>query len=102
MKKHQFVKNNCNCDKRASYYSCIHCAAMEYASPDELMHLDIYRATCPAVGAPLVEPAEKFKASMGGTFDCLSPDFATYFVDGGPENPEIPEDGTAAASGETS
>ena len=95
MKKHQFAKNNCNCDKRASYYSCIHCGAMEYAGADELRHLDIYRATCSAEGAPLVEPAEKFKASMGGTFDCLAPDFDTHFAEGGPERPDIPDNNAA-------
>ena len=76
MRKHQFVKNDCNCDKRATYYTCVHCGGMEYAGQEEITSLDVFRATCSSPDAPMVQPAEKFKASMGGAFNCLAPEGA--------------------------
>ena len=76
MKKHQFTKADCNCDKQATYYTCIHCGGMEYASEAEVEALDMFRATCSAAGAPMVSPTEKFKATMGGTVNCLAPEGA--------------------------
>lgn len=75
MRKHQYVKNDCQCERRATYFTCRHCGAVEYAAPDELRHLDTLRATCTSPEAPLVPPTEKFSASLGGTFDCLAPDW---------------------------
>ncbi len=76
MRKHQFIKSDCKCERRATYFVCRHCGAVEYAATDELRHLELLRATCTSDEAPLVQPAEKFRASMGGAFDCLAPDYA--------------------------
>ena len=72
MRKHQFAKADCACGKRASYFVCRFCGAVEYASPAELRELDTLRATCTAPDAPFAPPAEKMAAAMGGFFDCLA------------------------------
>ena len=74
MRKHQFVKADCNCDKRATYYTCAHCGGMEFAGQAEIETLDVFRATCSSPQAPMVSPTEKFKGGMGGTFNCLAPE----------------------------
>ncbi len=74
MRKHQFVKKNCACGKRATAFVCRFCGAMEYASPAELRELDALRATCTSSDAPFAPPAETMAAAMGGFFDCLAPE----------------------------
>lgn len=72
MRKHLFVKADCACGKRATYFVCRFCGAVEYASPVELRELDALRALCTAPDAPLVPPVEKMAAAMGGAFCCLA------------------------------
>ena len=78
MKKHQCVKSDCNCVRRATYFKCKHCGTIEYCSQREIQTLDAHRATCTDPAAPEAPPTEKFKSMMGGTFDCLAPDFETW------------------------
>lgn len=78
MKKHQFVKTDCNCPKRATFFTCKHCGTVEFCGFDEVQHLDMYRATCLGDGAPEATPAEAFKSKMGGTVNCLAPDYETW------------------------
>lgn len=78
MRKHQFVKEDCNCVRKASYFRCKHCGAMEYKSLREIRALGSVQASCSCLEAPQVPPQEVFKGLMGGTFDCLSPDYETY------------------------
>lgn len=74
MRKHEFVKMDCMCQKRATHYVCRHCGAMEYASPQELRHLPTVRARCESPKAPECNPQEQFKSMFGGTYDCLAPE----------------------------
>jgi len=78
MKKHQYVKKDCNCRHRATKFVCKHCGAVEQCSYDEIRNLDSYRALCTGDDAPAAPPAEAFKAKIGGGFDCLAPDFETW------------------------
>jgi hypothetical protein len=78
MKKHQFVKSDCNCPRRATFFKCKHCGSLEYCGIEEVRHLDAYRATCTHADAPEASPAESFKSKMGGTIDCLAPDYETW------------------------
>ncbi len=78
MKKHQFVKTDCNCAQRATYFTCKFCGTVEYCSQREIRALDALRAVCTSLEAPDVPPVEKFRTAMGGTFDCLAPDFETW------------------------
>ena len=77
MRKHKYIKSDCNCERRATYFTCRHCGAVEYAGTDELRHMETLRATCTSLEAPVVQPAEKFRSGMGGSFDCLAPDYST-------------------------
>ena len=36
------------------------------------------QATCTSPDAPDVPPQDAFKGMLGGTFDCLAPDYETY------------------------
>ncbi len=78
MKKHQFVKVDCNCARRATNFRCKHCGVMEYCGAREIQALDSHRASCGSPDAPDIPPAEKFRAMMGGAIDCLAPDFETW------------------------
>lgn len=78
MKKHQFVKQDCNCLKRATYFTCKHCGTIEYCGIDEIRTLPGNRAACSSQMAPDVPHAESFKCKLGGTLDCLAPDYATW------------------------
>lgn len=51
---------------------------MEYKSKAEIQTLHINQAECKSPNAPAPSPQEKFKAILGGTFDCLAPDFEDY------------------------
>lgn len=75
MKKHQFVKADCECSRRATVFTCKHCGLMEYSSPEELRNMEALKAVCTGDSAPDADPVEAFKGKMGGTFDCLSPDY---------------------------
>jgi len=81
MKKHQFVKEDCNCSRRATYFRCKFCQSMEYKSPQEIRALNSAQATCPSPNALAVPAQEAFKGLLGGTFDCLAPDYETYMRD---------------------
>ena len=78
MKKHQFVKVKCNCRHKETNFVCKHCDVMEYGSYDEIRNLDVYRALCTGVDAPLASYVEKLKAKKGGGFDCLASDFDSW------------------------
>lgn len=84
MRKHQFAKADCKCTRKATFFKCVHCGAMEMLSPEEVRALDKQRAECPAVSAPAVPAGEAFKAGFGGRLDCLAPDWETYFKDAPP------------------
>ena len=81
MKKHQFVKEDCNCSRKATYFRCKFCHSLEYKSPQEIRTLNSTQATCTSPEALAVPPHEAFKGLLGGTFDCLAPDFETYYRD---------------------
>lgn len=81
MKKHQFVKADCNCLRRATYFTCKYCGTVEYCSLQEIKTLNLYRATCKSDKAPDASHAEEFKSKFGGTIDCLAPDFETWEKD---------------------
>jgi len=51
---------------------------MEYKSQHELRALNAEQAKCPSPNAPAVPPHMAFKGMLGGTFDCLAPDYETY------------------------
>ena len=76
MKKHEFVKMNCECTRRTSVYTCKHCGEMEYASPEQLRSLELLKAACTGSGAPEISALEALRGKLDGTFDCLSPDHA--------------------------
>lgn len=78
MRKHQFIKVDCMCQKRASNYICRYCGAMEYAGVRELRHLPQMRARCDSPDAPECSQQERFKSMFGGTFDCLAPDHDSH------------------------
>lgn len=78
MRKHQFVKVDCQCMRRATHLKCKHCGAMEYRSLDEARRMTVGQAECPAPEAPEVPAQERFRAVMGGAIDCLAPDHASY------------------------
>lgn len=80
MRKHQFVKTNCNCLRNATYLKCKFCGAMEYCGPDEVRELTVEQAECSSSLAPEVSKVDLFKSKLGGTFDCLSPDYETFEV----------------------
>lgn len=84
MRKHQFAKADCKCLRKATYFKCVHCGAMEMLSPDEVRSLDKARAACPAATAPQAAPSEAFRAGFGGRVDCLAPDWETRFADAPP------------------
>ena len=75
MKKHQFVKANCDCHHRVTVFTCKYCGEMEYASIDEIQHMGAIEATCTGEEAPIADPVEVFLQYKGGTFNCLSPDY---------------------------
>ncbi len=83
MNKHQFVKENCDCMRRATRFVCKHCGALEYRSERELKRLTLAQAECDDPAAPRLSAKERFKGQMGGAVDCLSPDFETYMKDSG-------------------
>lgn len=78
MRKHQFVKTDCNCLRKATYLKCKHCGAMEYGSPQEVRMFSLEQATCSSPEAPEVPKVEVFKCKMGATLDCLAPDYETW------------------------
>ncbi|MDL2207587.1 hypothetical protein LJB82_02565 [Desulfovibrio sp. OttesenSCG-928-M16] len=81
MKKHQFVKHDCNCPRRATYFVCKHCGEVEHGSPEDMRCMDAYHATCISAEAPNALPGEVFKSKMGGYIDCLAPDYASWAND---------------------
>ncbi|MBG0775216.1 MAG: hypothetical protein H0S85_02115 [Desulfovibrionaceae bacterium] len=83
MRKHQFVKTDCECLKRATRFVCKHCGVMEYRSARELKALSAVQAACDHPDAPAVPPREAMRARFGGTIDCLAPDWETYMRDSG-------------------
>lgn len=72
MRKHQFVKKDCKCARRATNWVCRLCGAPEYGSVQEMHRLVAARARCEHPDAPLASPEERFKGLLGGTFDCLA------------------------------
>ncbi len=72
MRKHQYVKEDCNCSRKATYYRCKFCGELEYKSPRELQRLNSTQASCSSPNAPEVPAHESFKGMLGGTFDCLA------------------------------
>lgn len=78
MRKHQFVKVNCNCLRRATHFKCKHCGTMEYKSQAEVQALPLTQAECDSPAAPNPTAQEKFKSMLGGAFDCLAMDFESY------------------------
>ena len=78
MRKHQFVKTNCNCLRKATYLTCKFCGTVEYCSFKEAQALSLEQATCESPNAPEVPNAVYFKARMGGSLDCLAPDYETW------------------------
>ena len=93
MKKHQFVKEDCNCSRRATYFRCKFCGSMEYKSAHELQALNSVQAACSSPDAPEVPPQDAFKGMLGGTFDCLAPDFETYLRNAPPAQARREEQG---------
>lgn len=88
MRKHQFVKDNCNCTRNATFFRCKFCREVEYKSAKELRRLSTAQATCASLDAPEVSQKEVFMGLIGGTFDCLAPDFETYMQEFCKVNPE--------------
>ncbi len=80
MKKHQYVKEDCNCSRRATYFRCKYCGEVEYKSQREVQRLNSTQAKCSSPDAPEAPPQEVFKGMLGGCFDCLASDFSTYSV----------------------
>lgn len=78
MKKHQFIKTDCNCPRRATYFTCRHCGVIEHGSIDEIRGMSAMRAVCTGEDAPDASPVESFKSKMGGVVDCLAPDYDTW------------------------
>lgn len=78
MRKHQFVKKDCACTRQATHFECKYCGTPEYRSAHELMRLTKVQAQCDHPDAPLAQPGEKFKAAMGGYFNCLATDYESY------------------------
>lgn len=90
MKKHQYAKQDCNCLRRATYFVCKHCGAVEFCSVDEVKTMPSSRAFCTSSDAPDVGHAECFKCRLGGTLDCLAPDFETWDRDRRARGEEVP------------
>jgi len=78
MKKHQFVKGDCNCPRTATFFRCKFCQELEYKSAREIQRLNATQAECSSPDAPEVPAHEAFLGQIGATFDCLAPDFETY------------------------
>ncbi len=78
MRKHQYTKEDCNCSRKATYFRCKFCNEVEYKSMGEIRRLNSTQANCESPQAPEVPPQEVFKGMLGGTFDCLAPDFETF------------------------
>lgn len=78
MRKHQFIKEKCDCPRRATRFICRHCKALEYLSVREIRKLPLQMARCDAPEAPTIPSKELFRARMGGTIDCLAPDWETH------------------------
>lgn len=74
MRKHQFIKQDCNCTKRATIWVCKFCETKEYRGLQEIRRLPPHQAECSHEDAPQVSPDERFKGLLGGTFDCLAPE----------------------------
>lgn len=74
MRIHQFVKEDCNCFRRATHWVCKHCGTREYRSKRELTRLNKTQAQCTDPSAPKAPSDAAFKAMLGGTFDCLAPE----------------------------
>lgn len=72
MKKHQFVKVDCDCPHRETLFTCKHCGEMEYASPEQMRRLDAFHAACTGENAPSADLMEILGAQNGGAFDCLA------------------------------
>ncbi|ADP86027.1 hypothetical protein [Nitratidesulfovibrio vulgaris] len=72
MRKHAFVKVDCNCLRRATNFKCKHCGVMEYRSEREIRNLPLSLARCEDAGAPAPSPEEKLRGMFGGGFDCLA------------------------------
>lgn len=78
MRKHQFVKVDCLCKKKATQFVCNYCGVVEYRSKDEVTRMSKMQAKCDHANAPEADPQEQFKSMLGGNFNCLSPDYETY------------------------
>lgn len=66
-----FVKEDCNCTRRATHYRCRFCDTREYGGAREMRRLNANRAQCEHPDAPEPSSEERFKGFLGGTFDCL-------------------------------
>lgn len=71
MRKHAFVKVDCNCLRNATNFKCRHCGVMEYRSEREMRRLPLALARCESDDAPAPTPEEKLRGLFGGVFDCL-------------------------------
>ena len=77
-RKHQFIKEQCDCPRRATRFICRHCKALEYLSPREIRQLSLQQARCDNPAAPEIPATELFRARLGGTVNCLAPDWETH------------------------
>lgn len=73
MRKHEYIKENCGCAKRATAYVCRFCGSRIHRSEREVRALSKLEAWCEHPDAPLASAQESFKSMLGGTFDCLAP-----------------------------
>lgn len=97
MRKHQFIKEKCECPRRATRFICRHCGVLEYLSAREIQKLSLQQARCDHAEAPDMPAKELFKARMGGTVDCLASDWETHSI----VHPSSPEDDEDAEAGAT-
>ena len=88
MRKHQYVKVDCHCKSRATYFKCKHCDSIVYKSEREIRILTRADAECHSPAAPMASAQEKFKSLLGNPIDCLAPDFKTYMDDKKRDKPD--------------
>ncbi|GAB7080972.1 hypothetical protein [Megalodesulfovibrio paquesii] len=78
MRKHQFIKEKCECSRRATRFICRYCKALEYLSSREIRQLTLQQARCDHPEAPEIPSTELFRARLGGPVNCLAPDWETH------------------------
>jgi hypothetical protein len=91
LRKHQFVKTDCNCLRKATYLTCKFCGTVEYCGLKEARSLVRELAECPSPNAPELPSVEFFKVRMGATVNCLAPDYATWQQDQPGKGPDMPD-----------